>query len=180
MVGAIGRWVVALVEYPKIDLGSIEEGGWVCGGFRSSARHKRLLSQSNPQSKRRQMDITKENLRESGLGKIIFFYTRSKRVQPEISRLSNDLYDRWSRLILNQGASDRQVQRGIETRDEEDEDMDRSDDEPPSQRRKKRDPGAQLLNRRVEERDAEDGDAKTTRLPSQIVSVKERDVVSCR
>ncbi len=120
-----------------------------------------------------QMDITKENLKESGLGKVIFFYTRSKRVQPEISRIANDLYDRWSRLILNQGASERQVQqRALDIRDDEDEEMDRSEDEQPAaQRRKRRDPGAQLLNRRVEERDAEDGEAKTTRLPSQIVSV---------
>jgi hypothetical protein len=129
------------------------------------------------------MDITKENLKESGLGKVIFFYTRSKRVQADIARLANDLYDRWSRLILNQGsAADRRAAAAhrAEAAQQEDDEDDRggeSDDARGPERsttgRKKRDPGALLLNRKVEDRDADDllaASSKTTRIPSQIVS----------
>ena len=39
-------------------------------------------------------------LKASGLGKIVNFYTRTKRVQPEITRQANQLIDKWSKPIL--------------------------------------------------------------------------------
>ncbi len=123
------------------------------------------------------MDITKENLKESGLGKIILFYTRSKRVQQDISRIANELYDRWSRLVLHQGATERRVMADQWTNGQREEDSDRSEDERDIRgrmsKKAKRDPGQQLLMRKVDDRDEDDllaPSARTTRIPSQIVS----------
>lgn len=44
--------------------------------------------------------IDKDMLKASGLGKIVNFYTRTKRVQPEITRQANQLIDKWSKPIL--------------------------------------------------------------------------------
>jgi len=44
--------------------------------------------------------IDKDMLKQSGLGKIVNFYTRTKRVQPEINRQANLLIDKWSKPIL--------------------------------------------------------------------------------
>jgi hypothetical protein len=44
--------------------------------------------------------IDKDMLKQSGLGKIVNFYTRTKRVQPEINRQANQLIDKWSKPIL--------------------------------------------------------------------------------
>jgi hypothetical protein len=44
--------------------------------------------------------IDKDVLKSSGLGKIVNFYTRTKRVQPEITRQANLLIDKWSKPIL--------------------------------------------------------------------------------
>lgn len=44
-------------------------------------------------------------LKESGLGRIVVFYTKCKRVVPEVSRAANDLVSRWSRPIIKRSAS---------------------------------------------------------------------------
>jgi len=44
--------------------------------------------------------IDKDMLKQSGLGKIVNFYTKAKRVQPEINRQANLLIDKWSKPIL--------------------------------------------------------------------------------
>ncbi|KAG6812976.1 hypothetical protein H0H92_015095 [Tricholoma furcatifolium] len=44
-------------------------------------------------------------LKESGLGKIILFYTKCKRVNPDISRVASDLVSAWSRPIIKRSAS---------------------------------------------------------------------------
>ncbi|KAJ7227307.1 transcription factor iws1 [Mycena pura] len=44
-------------------------------------------------------------LKESGLGKIVLFYTKCKRVTPEIMRLARELVDTWSRPIIKRSAS---------------------------------------------------------------------------
>lgn len=44
-------------------------------------------------------------LKESGLGRIILFYTKCKRVQPEVQRIANDLVSAWSRPIIKRSAS---------------------------------------------------------------------------
>ncbi|KAG5221223.1 Transcription factor iws [Salix suchowensis] len=44
-------------------------------------------------------------LRESGLGKVMIFYTRCKRVQPDIARTAGDLVSTWSRPIIKRSAS---------------------------------------------------------------------------
>ncbi|KAJ9101938.1 hypothetical protein QFC19_005019 [Naganishia cerealis] len=43
------------------------------------------------------------HLRNSGLGKVVNFYTRCKSCQPEIIRQANLLIDRWSKPILDTG-----------------------------------------------------------------------------
>jgi transcription factor SPN1 len=44
-------------------------------------------------------------LKESGLGRIVLFYTKCKRVNPDISRIADDLVSAWSRPIIKRSAS---------------------------------------------------------------------------
>ncbi|KAF9484402.1 transcription factor iws1 [Pholiota conissans] len=44
-------------------------------------------------------------LKESGLGRIVLFYTKCKRVNPDITRIANDLVSVWSRPIIKRSAS---------------------------------------------------------------------------
>ncbi|KAF9223761.1 transcription factor iws1 [Gyrodon lividus] len=44
-------------------------------------------------------------LKESGLGRIILFYTKCKRVTADIQRIANDLVSIWSRPIIKRSAS---------------------------------------------------------------------------
>ncbi|KIO25055.1 hypothetical protein M407DRAFT_94523 [Tulasnella calospora MUT 4182] len=57
------------------------------------------------------MEIDTSTLKEAGLGKIVLFYTRCKRVSPNIRRSAEYLVDIWSRPILKRSASyrDRQI-----------------------------------------------------------------------
>lgn len=50
------------------------------------------------------LPIKTEHLKESGLGKVIIFYTKSKRVEPKLARLADKLIAEWTRPII--GASD--------------------------------------------------------------------------
>ncbi len=44
-------------------------------------------------------------LKESGLGRIVLFYTKCKRVTPDITRIANELVSVWSRPIIKRSAS---------------------------------------------------------------------------
>ncbi|KAL6302417.1 hypothetical protein BKA93DRAFT_736896, partial [Sparassis latifolia] len=44
-------------------------------------------------------------LKESRLGRVVIFYTKCKRVTPDIARLANDLVSTWSRPIIKRSAS---------------------------------------------------------------------------
>ncbi|KAF8899928.1 hypothetical protein CPB84DRAFT_1680801, partial [Gymnopilus junonius] len=44
-------------------------------------------------------------LKESGLGRIVLFYTKCKRVTPDVQRIANDLVSTWSRPIIKRSAS---------------------------------------------------------------------------
>ncbi|KIM40514.1 hypothetical protein M413DRAFT_445962 [Hebeloma cylindrosporum] len=44
-------------------------------------------------------------LKESGLGRVVLFYTKCKRVTPDITRIANDLVSIWSRPIIKRSAS---------------------------------------------------------------------------
>ncbi|KAJ4401835.1 Transcription factor iws1, partial [Gnomoniopsis sp. IMI 355080] len=46
------------------------------------------------------MQIEKEALLSSGIGRIVLFYTKTKRAQPEIKRMAERLMGEWSRPIL--------------------------------------------------------------------------------
>ncbi|SCV03000.1 LAMI_0H04676g1_1 [Lachancea mirantina] len=50
------------------------------------------------------LPIKTEHLKESGLGKVVIFYTKSKRVEPKLARLADRLIAEWTRPII--GASD--------------------------------------------------------------------------
>lgn len=50
------------------------------------------------------LPIKTEHLKESGLGKVMIFYTKSKRVEPRLARLAEKLVAEWTRPII--GASD--------------------------------------------------------------------------
>lgn len=44
-------------------------------------------------------------LKESGLGRVVLFYTKCKRVTPDINRIARDLISVWSRPIVKRSAS---------------------------------------------------------------------------
>ena len=44
-------------------------------------------------------------LKESRLGRVVIFYTKSKRVTPDIARIANELVSAWSRPIIKRSAS---------------------------------------------------------------------------
>lgn len=50
------------------------------------------------------LPIKSEHLKESGLGRVVIFYTKSKRVEPQLARLAEKLVAEWTRPII--GASD--------------------------------------------------------------------------
>lgn len=53
----------------------------------------------------RKMTIDTETLRESGLGRIVLFYTKCTRVLEPIQRIASELVDAWTRPILKRSAS---------------------------------------------------------------------------
>lgn len=54
----------------------------------------------------RKMEFIDTNvLKESRLGRVVIFYTKCKRVSPDIARLANDLVSVWSRPIIKRSAS---------------------------------------------------------------------------
>ena len=61
------------------------------------------------------LPIEKESLRMSGIGKIILFYTKSKRPEIAIKRMAERLLGEWSRPILNRTHDYKK--RFVETRD---------------------------------------------------------------
>ena len=49
--------------------------------------------------------IDKDVLKESKLGRVIVFYTKSKKVTPDIARIAGELVSQWSRPIIKRSAS---------------------------------------------------------------------------
>ncbi|KAF7312431.1 TFIIS N-terminal domain-containing protein [Mycena indigotica] len=73
-------------------------------------RHDKSLPSLNIQREffpiLKRMDFIDTNvLKESGLGKIVMFYTKGKRVTPDIARIARELVDTWSRPIIKRSAS---------------------------------------------------------------------------
>lgn len=60
------------------------------------------------------LNIEKESLLSSGIGKVVLFYTRSKKPEPSIKRMAERLLGEWSRPILKR--TDDYRKRHIETR----------------------------------------------------------------
>ncbi|KAF4962004.1 hypothetical protein FSARC_9881 [Fusarium sarcochroum] len=61
------------------------------------------------------MNVEKEALLSSGIGRVVVFYTRSKKPEPSIKRIAHRLLGEWSRPILKR--TDDYKKRQIETRD---------------------------------------------------------------
>lgn len=61
------------------------------------------------------LNIEKEALLSSGIGKVVLFYTRSKKPEPNIKRMAERLLGEWSRPILKR--TDDYKKRHVETRD---------------------------------------------------------------
>ena len=71
----------------------------------------------------KKMDFIDSNvLKEAKLGRVVLFYTKCKRVTPDIQRAANDLVSAWSRPIIKRSASyrDRNV-RTVDVRGENNE-----------------------------------------------------------
>lgn len=50
------------------------------------------------------LPIKTEHLKESGLGRVVIFYTKSKRVEPQLARLADKIIAEWTKPVI--GASD--------------------------------------------------------------------------
>lgn len=61
------------------------------------------------------LPVNKDVLLSSGIGKVVFFYTKSKRPEAGIKRIAERLVGEWSRPILKR--TDDYKKRQIETRD---------------------------------------------------------------
>jgi transcription factor SPN1 len=61
------------------------------------------------------LPIEKESLLSSGIGKVVLFYTRSKRPEVGVKRMAERLLGEWSRPILKR--TDDYKKRHVETRD---------------------------------------------------------------
>lgn len=61
------------------------------------------------------LNIEKEALLSSGIGKVVLFYTRSKKPEPSIKRMAERLLGEWSRPILKR--TDDYKKRQIEIRE---------------------------------------------------------------
>ncbi|KAM5347198.1 hypothetical protein ACJ41O_010203 [Fusarium nematophilum] len=61
------------------------------------------------------LNVEKEALLSSGIGKVVFFYTRSKKPEPSVKRMAQRLLGEWSRPILKR--TDDYKKRHIETRE---------------------------------------------------------------
>ncbi|KAF7560452.1 hypothetical protein G7046_g3689 [Stylonectria norvegica] len=61
------------------------------------------------------LNVEKETLLSSGIGKVVFFYTRSKKPESSVKRMAQRLLGEWSRPILKR--TDDYKKRHIETRD---------------------------------------------------------------
>lgn len=61
------------------------------------------------------LPIGKDSLLSSGIGKVVLFYTRSKRPEPHIRRTAERLLGEWSRPILKR--TDDYKKRHVETRE---------------------------------------------------------------
>ncbi|KAL1930701.1 hypothetical protein VTP01DRAFT_10863 [Rhizomucor pusillus] len=51
------------------------------------------------------LPIASDHLRESGVGKIVYFYQKSPRVDPRIKRKAEQLIAKWSRLVIKRSAN---------------------------------------------------------------------------
>lgn len=49
------------------------------------------------------LPIAGDHLRESGVGKIVYFYTKSPRIEPTMRRKADQLVAKWSRLVIKRG-----------------------------------------------------------------------------
>ncbi|KAJ9115599.1 hypothetical protein QFC20_000924 [Naganishia adeliensis] len=118
------------------------------------------------------------HLRNSGLGKVVNFYTRCKRSQPEVIRQANLLIDRWSKPILDTGNNAKASMRARAEADREDEGHRRgdggergegSDSDNGRQKDRKQQRTGELLRQRVLSRGADEAaPQKGTRLPNVI------------
>jgi transcription factor SPN1 len=61
------------------------------------------------------LNVEKETLLSSGIGKVVLFYTRSKKPEQSIKRMAERLLGEWSRPILKR--TDDYKKRAIESRD---------------------------------------------------------------
>lgn len=123
------------------------------------------------------------HLRNSGLGKVVNFYTRCKSCQPEIIRQANLLIDRWSKPILDTGNNARASARARAEAEREDQDdrhvaeggergeggASNSDAGARPKDRKAMRSGALLYQKVQADKEKGDDKQKSSRLPSHIV-----------
>ncbi|KAI7900686.1 uncharacterized protein BX663DRAFT_488298 [Cokeromyces recurvatus] len=54
------------------------------------------------------LPISGDHLRESGVGKIVYFYTKSPRIEPAMKRKADQLVGKWSRLVIKRSENYRE------------------------------------------------------------------------
>ncbi|CAM0142455.1 Transcription factor iws1 [Umbelopsis sp. WA50703] len=100
------------------------------------------------------LPIRTDNLRESGIGRVMFFYTKCPRIEPKIKRAADQLVAKWSRPILRRSADYREKR--LETKEYR-------DDERSFYKRPR-------YNAPVEEAESESSNTVHARIPQALAS----------
>ncbi|CAO3668037.1 unnamed protein product [Rhizopus stolonifer] len=66
------------------------------------------------------LPISGEHLRESGVGKIVYFYTKSPRIEQPIKRKADQLVAKWSRLVIKRSVNYKERRHAVQELSHED------------------------------------------------------------
>lgn len=66
------------------------------------------------------LPIAGDHLRESGVGKIVYFYTKSPRIEPRMKRKADQLVAKWSRLVIKRSENYKERRHAVQEYRQED------------------------------------------------------------
>ncbi|KAI9359489.1 hypothetical protein BD770DRAFT_386162 [Pilaira anomala] len=66
------------------------------------------------------LPIAGDHLRESGVGKIVYFYTKSPRIEPKMKRKADQLVAKWSRLVIKRSENYKERRHAVQEFRQED------------------------------------------------------------
>lgn len=66
------------------------------------------------------LPIIGDHLRESGVGKIVYFYTKSPRIEQAMKRKADQLVGKWSRLVIKRSENYKERRHAVQEFRQED------------------------------------------------------------